>query len=161
MLNKILSPLDGSEFTKCSLEYVKEIARGRPEAEVVLMTVTKFDLIFWNEALNESQAKVLGRQQAEMEKQISQKAEKYMAEAAGDLKKEGIDAKIVIVKAEENEGIADLILDYAEKNKMDLIVISTHGRSGISRWAMGSVADRVVTRAKIPVLTITPPGCKL
>ncbi len=43
---------------------------------------------------------------------------------------------------------------------MDLIIMSTHGRSGVSRWAFGSVADKVVSHSKIPVLTITPEGCR-
>lgn len=161
MLNKILSPLDGSALSKCSLDHVKEIARERKGAEVVLMTVLKYELPFWDESFTESKAKEFYRDQQEKEKQIRQKAEEYLAEVAGDLKKEGLAVKTVIVQARESEGVADLILDYADKNKIELIVISTHGRSGISRWAMGSVADRIVTRAKAPVLTITPAGCRL
>ena len=63
------------------------------------------------------------------------------------------------IEAKTGQGVAEIILDFAEKNKMQLIIMSTHGRSGISRWAMGSVADRVVNHSKTPVLTITPTGC--
>ena len=45
------------------------------------------------------------------------------------------------------------------KNEVDLIAISTHGRSGISRWVWGSVADRVLRSACVPVLMVRAPGC--
>ena len=51
-------------------------------------------------------------------------------------------------------GIAETILDYAENNKVDLIIMSTHGRSGPSRWAFGSVAEKVVRHAPCPVLVV-------
>ena len=53
------------------------------------------------------------------------------------------------------------ILEYAQNNNIDLIIISTHGRSGISRWAFGSVADKVVRTSTVPVLTVTPTGCRI
>jgi nucleotide-binding universal stress UspA family protein len=46
------------------------------------------------------------------------------------------------------------IIQYAETNKVDLIVMSTRGQSGLSRWLMGSVADRVVRGAGVPVLLV-------
>ena len=49
---------------------------------------------------------------------------------------------------------ADAIVDYAGKNDIDLIIMATHGRSGIGRWALGSVADRVVRHANAPVLLV-------
>ena len=55
--------------------------------------------------------------------------------------------------------MADTLAQWAEKNEVDLIVIASHGRSGISRWVMGSVADRVLRSACVPVLMIRAPGC--
>jgi nucleotide-binding universal stress UspA family protein len=46
------------------------------------------------------------------------------------------------------------IIQYAETNQVDLIVMSTRGQSGLSRWSMGSVADRVVRGAGVPVLLV-------
>jgi nucleotide-binding universal stress UspA family protein len=48
----------------------------------------------------------------------------------------------------------EVILQFAEANQIDLIVICTRGRSGLSRWLMGSVADRVVRGARVPVLLV-------
>jgi nucleotide-binding universal stress UspA family protein len=55
--------------------------------------------------------------------------------------------------------VPDTLAHWAEKNGVDLIVIASHGRSGVSRWVMGSVADRVLRSACVPVLMIRAPGC--
>ena len=57
--------------------------------------------------------------------------------------------------------VAEGILDYVVKNQVDLIMMSTHGRSGPSRWALGSVADRVIRHSLIPVLIVSPKGCRI
>jgi nucleotide-binding universal stress UspA family protein len=54
---------------------------------------------------------------------------------------------------------AETISDYAAKNSFDLITIATHGRSGVSRWVWGSVADRILRSTCVPVLMIRAPGC--
>ena len=56
---------------------------------------------------------------------------------------------------------AEAILDYAEKVPDSLIVISTHGRTGLARWVFGSVADKIVRGAASPVLVIRPPAGRL
>ena len=55
---------------------------------------------------------------------------------------------------------ADNLADFAAKNEVDLIIIATHGRSGISRWIWGSVADRILHSSSVPVLIVRPPGCE-
>jgi nucleotide-binding universal stress UspA family protein len=159
MLNKILAPLDGSKLAECTLGYIKAIAANRREAEVVLLTIV--DSVPYLIPGNESQAKALADEWHQMKKQMNAKAGEYLAVAEDSLKKEGIVVKTEIIEAGVGEAAAELILGYAEKNNMELIVISTHGRSGISRWVMGSTADRVVDHAKIPVLTVKPEGCRL
>ena len=52
--------------------------------------------------------------------------------------------------------IADIILETADAMQVDMIAMSTHGRSGLQRWVMGSIADRVVRHSPIPVLLIRP-----
>ena len=49
-------------------------------------------------------------------------------------------------------------MDYSQKNKIDVIVIATHGRTGLLHTLIGSVAEKVVRYAKCPVLVITPPA---
>jgi nucleotide-binding universal stress UspA family protein len=55
--------------------------------------------------------------------------------------------------------VAETLADWVEKNNVDLIIIASHGRSGISRWMMGSVADRILHSVCAPVLMIRAPGC--
>ncbi|MFC2044869.1 universal stress protein, partial [Chloroflexota bacterium] len=54
---------------------------------------------------------------------------------------------------------ADVIADYVTKEKADLVIIATHGRSGISRWVFGSTADRILRSACVPVLMVRAQGC--
>src|SRR4030043_2496 len=64
------------------------------------------------------------------------------------------------VKAESSLGKpAEEIVNFANKNRIDLIVMASHGRSGISRWAYGSVAEKVLRSSCIPVLLVKVPGC--
>ena len=72
----------------------------------------------------------------------------------GDLKEwlqqQGIRVQVVIVEGRPHVQIAE----FSESNQVDLIVMSTRGQSGVSRWLMGSVADRVVRGATVPVLLV-------
>ena len=56
---------------------------------------------------------------------------------------------------------ADVILQYAKDAGMDLIIMSTHGRTGIAKWALGGVADRVVRSSTAPLLLVAPKACRL
>jgi len=76
-------------------------------------------------------------------------AEDYLENVAASLEKDNIEVKTVVIQIDH--GVAEAILDYADNNQVDLIIISSHGRSGISRFAIGSVADRVVNYSKVPV----------
>ncbi len=66
--------------------------------------------------------------------------------------KKGITVKTDIVRGTAYEEV----LKQAKRHKVDLIVIGTHGRKGVQRWVMGSVAERVVRMAPCPVLSIHP-----
>jgi nucleotide-binding universal stress UspA family protein len=82
-------------------------------------------------------------------------AEKYLSQLTKRTRYDGVSVKPEVITGIAPESIAD----YAAKNSIDLIVIATHGRSGISRWAWGSVADRILRSACIPVLMVRAPGC--
>ena len=91
----------------------------------------------------------------ELEKQNRQTAETYLKRIVENTRLEG-----AVLSYEVRVGkVADTLAQWAEKNGADLIVIASHGRSGISRWVMGSVADRVLRSACVPVLIIRAPGC--
>ncbi|MDX1708511.1 MAG: universal stress protein, partial [Desulfobacterales bacterium] len=73
----------------------------------------------------------------------------------------GVDSTFLLKASYEVlEGkVADTLAHWAEKSEVDLIVIASHGRSGVSRWIMGSVAERLLRSACVPVLMIRAPGC--
>lgn len=147
MYKKILATLDGSKFSECSLPHVKAIAAGCGTADVVVLRAVEPErqIIKVEEDLRKG-----------VEEGVKAAAKEYVDKVANQLKKEGLPAKGVVVKGKAEEAI----LDYATKNNVDLIIMSTHGRSGISRWAAGSVADRVSRYSSIPVLLISPVSCK-
>ncbi len=77
-------------------------------------------------------------------------AEEYLSGKAREVQGQGLR-----VNWETQSGlVAESILDVAQKHAANLIVMSTHGRSGVGRWVMGSVADRVLRASQIPVLLI-------
>jgi len=91
------------------------------------------------------------------DKKLEAEANDYLAKIAANLKKEGIATQTAVIQGMA----AEEILDYVTKNKVDLIVMSTHGRSGVSRWALGGVADRVLRHSIAPVLIASPSGCRV
>lgn len=153
MYKKIVVPLDGSQFSECSLQHMKAIALGCNIPEVVLLRVV--------EPLSSNQlaalAQIDGVSIDRVEAGEKDEANEYISRIVKEVNTQGVFAKGEVVFGRA----ADQILDYASKNQIDLIILSTHGRSGITRWAFGSVADRVVRNSTVPVLTVAPPGCRI
>jgi nucleotide-binding universal stress UspA family protein len=153
MYNKILVPLDGSQFSQCSLDHVRAIARGCKVPEVVLLRVI--------EPLSSSDiaglARAGGNSITQLENANEADAKDYVSSMAKRLNEEGLSVKGEVVTGKADEAIAD----YARKNGIDLIIMSSHGRSGVSRWVMGSVADRVMRSSIVPVLLVPSPGCRI
>ncbi len=155
MYKKMLAPLDGSELSECSLEHVRAVATGCQVPEIVLLRVIEPI----HEPLEDEGASDDWRRSVRERAQAV--AEGYLAKVANSLKKEGIAIETVVVPGgPDTGGAAYEILEYAKKNQVDLIVMSTHGRSGISRWALGSVSDRVLRHSAAPVLVVSPAGCR-
>jgi len=152
MYRKILVPMDGSKLAECVVEHVKSIATGCQVPTVVLLRVVEpiGPPGYLPRGVAEDTYRD-ARETAEIQ------AKDYLNGMAERLKAEGI-----AVETDIAVGLpADEILDYAAQNRVDLIVMSTHGRSGISRWWSGSVAEKVVSQSLIPVLIVTPPGCRV
>jgi nucleotide-binding universal stress UspA family protein len=161
LYNRILSPLDGSQLAECTLEQLISIATGCRVPEVILLTVMESmqTPTWWpdsQDATSEMSANLESRL-----KQAQQKAEEYLENTAQMLKKAGVAARTVVLEKTENQQVAAIILGYAQNNNIDLIVMSTHGRSGVSHWSYGNVADKVVRSSTVPVMIVAPQGCRL
>lgn len=149
MYKKILVPLDGSEYSECILGHVIEVAVGCQVPEVILMRVIEpFDHQFYDIPKEWLQ---------NVQKSAKATAEEYLSRLVEKLKQEGLSVGTVVVEGTPSEEI----LSYASKNDIDLIAMSTHGSSGISRFAFGSVADKVIRHSSIPLLIASPRGCRV
>jgi nucleotide-binding universal stress UspA family protein len=148
MYQKILAPLDGSELAERALEHIKIVTEGSRASKVVLLQV-----IPWPAHPAHTLSDELIRSEGE---KAEAGARDYLTRVADSLKADGIAVETDIVHG----GPAEEILDYATQNKVDLIVMSTHGRSGVSRWVFGSVAERVLRHSATPVLVIPSFGSR-
>ena len=137
-MKSILVPLDGSPLSEAVLPHVKEMASGLP-ASIHLLTVVSVTAPD-REAYEES---------VQLQ---SREAGDYLESQAEKLEASGFDVDWSV-----REGVAaDEILRHIEENQFDLVAISTHGRSGLGRMVLGSVFDKVMREAGIPVLVIKP-----
>lgn len=145
MFKKILVPLDGSTLAEAVLPYVEDIAK-EDNAIIEVLTVSNVSIPIYA-----VEAPIDFDRVVEHERQMSKL---YLDDVSARLTKDGI-----VVKSLYAEGpVAQEIVNYAELTGADLIAMSTHGRSGVSRWLLGSVADKVLHSAKVPVLLIRPDG---
>jgi len=154
MYKKIMVPLDGSELAECVMPHVEAITTGCKITRVVFVRVVNpVQLPASVPARGEFAFSEKERQQ--LEEHRKQTADAYLKEIVENTRFEGAQLSYEVLEGK----VADTLAHWAEKNEVDLIVIASHGRSGISRWVMGSVADRVLRSACVPVLMIRAPGC--
>jgi nucleotide-binding universal stress UspA family protein len=156
MYKKIVVPLDGSELAECVLPHVENIAQGYGMPEIMFLYVIK-PSGNWESWANIHEER--------------EKATDYLEKKVKSARDKGLNVQYEILVGNPAEGIMDYagvpagdlassITYYATKNGADLIIMATHGRSGISRWAYGSIADRVLRSSCIPVLMVRAPGCE-
>jgi nucleotide-binding universal stress UspA family protein len=151
--NKILVPLDGSKLAECALPYAEELAKGCGTEKVILVSVT--ERVQGYRAL-EDPGQPLGQRLApEAFGKKEKQAQRYLDRIAKKLEAKGIKVDTDVLLGNP----ADEIVIYAKHPGCDVIVMSSHGRSGPSRWAHGSVADRVFRASNVPVLMVKAPGC--
>ncbi|MDD5038356.1 MAG: universal stress protein [Dehalococcoidales bacterium] len=156
MYEKILVPLDGSRVGEKALPFIEEIAckcaPGRKVQVTLLQVVTELTHPVISPVMEEAAGVInIPYTEEEME-QLKGWAMDYLNKTSKSLKKN----KGVTVKCSVRVGAdaANEILKAANQMKADLIAISTHGRTGISRWALGSVADKIMRGGDIPVLMV-------
>ncbi len=145
MYKKILVPLDGSELAKKGLEEAEKLAQTFG-AEIILFQVVPFMPIYGSPEL--VTPLIVDEKQKEA-------AEKYLLKVAEEVRAKGFKVTSVVKTGQQ---VAVEIIDFAKENGVDLIVMCTHGRSGITRWVLGSVALKVLTRAETPILLIRSKG---
>jgi nucleotide-binding universal stress UspA family protein len=144
---RILLPLDGSETAAQALPHARELA-AQSGAELVLFQVIPEggdELVF----TAEFQIRQPGVSQQEV---LTEHVGTLLQRLADDLARQKIPATVIL----DNGEPAEKIVDYATNHEIDLIVMSTHGRTGLARWTYGSVAGKVLSAAPCPVLLVRP-----
>ncbi len=139
---RVLVPLDGSEMAEQVLPAAAEVARA-VGAEIVLLRVVTLQVYGSSEAMWYPGPD--GWVEA-----ITQAAVTYLNQVADSLRERGVGVTI----ATETGPVAETIIRFAEANLIDLVAMCTHGRTGLVRWALGSVADRVLRGGSTPVLLV-------
>jgi len=153
MYRKILVPLDGSELAECVLPHVETVARGCSAVEIVLLRVCDAPSILAD--YPEGKGKSWERHVERMTTNAEQQCNIYLGDVEKQLRDQGFNVRI-----ESRLGKpAEEIINYANESNADLIIMASHGRSGVSRWAYGSVADKVLRSTCVPVLLVKVPGC--
>jgi len=156
MYQKVLVPLDGSELAECTLSHVKNLFKDGSLGEVTLLNVIKFD-IPWKLTTDEDDF----RQKIDLNairEPLFAKSREYLSGIESRLAAEGMKVK---TESLESNRPADTITEYAKEKGMDLIIIGTHGYTGLKKLMVGSVAFSVLHQAHVPVLLIRPESCQI
>ncbi|MFC1862239.1 universal stress protein [Chloroflexota bacterium] len=168
MYRKILVPLDGSKLAESVLPHLESVARGCDAEEVILVSVTE-RIVGYRPIRSRppgplqadsrglrptlpmtSMPVVVGKKQAV--------AQRYLGKIAKRLQKT-LENKNIKLRMEVLFGHpAEEIINFAQRDSDDLILMSSHGRSGSGRWAYGNIADKILRTSSVPVLMVRALG---
>ena len=154
MAEKILVPLDGSKESEAALTYLSRFVGSLcPETQV---TVILLQVVRMHNPYNEmggidGAALPEGMYDVNWTENQKQKAQEYLDRSAKQLQGSNIEVTTHIVLGGNP---AEEIIKAEKELVCDLVVMATHGRSGLSRWAFGSVTDKVLRAGTVPVLMV-------
>lgn len=136
MYRTLLYPVDGSELSRAALAHVSEFARAAGATVIVVQAV---------EIVTEADAMTVPERRVE--------AEAFAQQVVAALEAQGVTvAPARVIEGDAGRSIVETVADAG----VDVVIMGTHGRSGLRRLALGSVADYVVRHATCPVLLIRP-----
>ncbi len=141
-LERILVPVDGSALGDAALPWAKELAK-RTNAMLFLVHA-----ILWSAPVGIMDYAVSFERQ--LMAKLRQKAREHMDSVVSELEKEGLNFSSDLIDGKPQK----VIVDFAKERSVDLIIMSTHGRTGASRLVLGSVTHQVVHATDVPVLVI-------
>jgi nucleotide-binding universal stress UspA family protein len=151
MYNKIVVPLDGSALAECVLSHVEALAKGCLVKDITFVRAVE-PFLYPTYA---GEVTITPKEINQINTENKLAAENYLKQLAGRFNFENVHIGWEVLWGKA----ADAVADYGTKKQADLMVIATHGRSGVSRWVWGSVADRILRSACVPVLMVRAPGC--
>jgi nucleotide-binding universal stress UspA family protein len=142
---KIVVPLDGSGWSQRALPHAVDIARSN-HSEIILLHV------FSPPAREYTADLTLAGQDAALQGSREQ-VKRYLIGLRTELRREGLKVRTHVI---EGEATARLICDFVEQEGVDLIVMCTHGRSGLARLIYGSVARAIMDGTRTPIMLVHP-----
>ncbi len=136
MYKSIMVPLDGSKLAEVILPEIEKVASCM-RARLVLLRVCRAHVF-------------PGKDPTMAEVEVVREAEEYLNNIAAQLTAKGLEVEIHVRYGD----VAEEILTHGRRNDIDLIAMSTHGRSGLGRWLLGSVAEKILRHSEKPVLLL-------
>lgn len=155
-LGRMILPLDGTDLAEQILEPAARIAEIVPDSEIILVRAIHSVVpvaVAPDVAEAEREARSLLHKVQEIQARLRKDAEEYLEGVAARLRKRGLRVQTQVVVEDE---VAEAILQEAKLLQAGLIALETHGRRGLSRLILGSVADKLVRGAHIPVMVHRP-----
>jgi nucleotide-binding universal stress UspA family protein len=151
-LKKLMLPLDGSPFSESPIPFIRQLTKDS-RAEIFLTVVCEPPLVpsYGDHPINPTWEKHRDEVWLEAKKQAAE----YLQKIEAVLKKQGMKVKSQVLPGELGR-VAETLLQAADKDRIDLITMATHGRSSVSRWVYGGTANRIVEQSIQPVLLIRP-----
>lgn len=155
MFKRLLVPLDGSRFASRALRYAVEVAQ-RFGAEVILIQVVKPTTPVVDGGavvgVSPAAAEIAVQASLEADKRNAARAGRYLSGKVRAMRSRHIQSSYHVLMGDA----ARSIMEFSERGKIDLVVMTTRGKSGLRRALMGSVADVVIRESGKPVLVIRP-----
>lgn len=148
MYKRILVPLDGSELAECTLSHLKGLLHNGADQKAILLNVAmnNFDWYTQQESFDYNAFR----------QNLFLASRQYLENVRNRLNSEGINVDAEIL---EGNFAAESITEYATKNSIDLILMSTYGKTGKKILMFGSTALSVLHDSPVPVLLIRPKSC--
>lgn len=153
MYKKIMVPLDGSKLAECVLPHVDGFVSDCQVETIVFVRVIEPIPTSYSEMSSTSDPrayKYIRDNAKKMEEEREASAKSYLEKVVSRVKQDKVECEVEVLVGK----VADSLVDYVAANAIDLVLIATHGRSGIGRWVRGSVADRVLRSSRAPVLMV-------
>jgi len=151
---RILVPVDFSECSGAAFTYACDLAR-KLDAKVTLLHV--WDVPFLWPSVGDTMVTVPTEEPMTVAQLVKKRATEEIARFLNDNAPRGVD---VTARLEMGDPVR-VVCDYAQKSNHDLVVMGTHGRTGLSRVLAGSVAENIVRHCSVPVLTVRTPDAPM
>jgi nucleotide-binding universal stress UspA family protein len=149
MFSRVLVPLDGSKVGEAAIPVIEQLVdKLTPGTKVEVILIGVITMLRHWVVVGEASAPVSYTE--EELKRIKERVNEYLNKTGESLRKKGITVSTIV----SSGNAADEIIKAADESKVDLIAMSTHGRSGLRRMAFGSITDKVLHRSHVPVLTV-------